>query len=460
VSFELPPGEVLLVVGPSGSGKSTLALAIAGLIPRDVSAAVTGRLTIDGQDPSAATDVGVVFQDPSSQLVMERVEDDVAFGLENRAWDPAAMRDRVPTALGMVGLDGHERRRARRLSGGQRQRLALAGVLAPAPGLLVLDEPTANLDPAGATAFMAELARRREARDTTMVLIEHRVELAWPLADRILAIDATGAVIDVGSPGEVLARSRPTMAAAGIWLPDDGVPSAAAIGAHAVPGAAVVTAADLRFGYDRADPVVRDVTLTIGAGERVALVGPNGSGKSTLARLLVGLLRPTAGAVRLLGDDPARLGPATLARRAAYVFQEPEHQFLTATVGDEVMLGLGPDEHARADALMARLRLPLETFGSRSPYRLSGGEQRRLSLACGLVREPAILVLDEPTFGQDRLGYEGLLAILGERLDAGAALLAATHDLRFVRDACTRTIELDEGWTVPTDEPLATAERS
>ncbi len=146
---------------------------------------------------------------------MERVEDDVAFGLENRGWDPDAMRARVPEALAQVGLAGFARRRSRRLSGGQQQRLALAGVLAPRPGLLVLDEPTANLDPAGAAAFMAELARRREARDTTIVLIEHRVEIAWPLADQVLAIDGLGAVIDVGPPAAVLARSGAAMAAAG-----------------------------------------------------------------------------------------------------------------------------------------------------------------------------------------------------------------------------------------------------
>lgn len=459
----MPPGGVLLVVGPSGSGKSTLALAIAGLIPRDVPATVTGRLTVDGAEPASAAaalgaHVGVVFQDPSSQLVMERVEDDVAFGLENRGWPSSAMRERVPDALEQVGLGGFERRRARRLSGGQRQRLALAGVLAPRPGILVLDEPTANLDPPAADAFITRLRALRDARATTMVLIEHRVELAWPLADQVLAIDGHGAVIDVGPPGAVLERSRAAMDQAGIWLPDD-PPMRSVLGSSVTAGAnpVVVTATDLRFGYDRGEPVVRDVALSIRAGERVALVGSNGSGKSTLARLLVGLLRPTAGAVSLRGDDPARLAPAALARRAAYVFQEPERQFLATTVQAEVMLGLPTTRHGQAEALMSRLRLPLETFGPRSPYRLSGGEQRRLSLACGLVRDPALLVLDEPTFGQDRLGYEGLLAILAERLDAGAAMLAATHDQRFVREACSRALELADGWLVPSagDEPAS-----
>lgn len=461
VTVDVPPGQVLLVVGPSGSGKSTLALAIAGVIPRDVPATVGGRLSLDGggspdgggESPDPRTSVGIVFQDPSWQLVMERVEDDVAFGLENLGWPRSDMHERVPAALVEVGLDGFERRRTRRLSGGQQQRLALAGVLAPRPGVLVLDEPTANLDPRGASAFIEQLAAIRAAGRTTMVLIEHRVELAWPLADVVLALDATGGVIDVGPPADVLARSLAVMDAAGIWLPDDGgtgAPSGqSSPAADVTPGDVIVAAADLRFGYDRRVPVVRDVTMAIAEGERVALVGPNGSGKSTLARLLVGLLRPTGGAVRLLGDDPARLSAANLSRCAGFVFQEPERQFLQTTVRDEILLGLAHPEHDAAEALMARLRLPLETFGPRSPYRLSGGEQRRLSLACGLVRRPTLLVLDEPTFGQDRLGYEGLLEILGERLAEGAAMLAATHDVRFAREACSRILELDDGWIVP-----------
>ncbi|MFP5342541.1 MAG: ABC transporter ATP-binding protein [Candidatus Limnocylindria bacterium] len=458
MSVTVGPGQVLLLLGPSGSGKSTLALAIAGLVPADIPATVSGRLDLDGAAPGADADAagvvggraGIVFQDPSSQLVMERVEDDVAFGLENRGWGHPAMRERVPQVLALAGLVGLERQRSRRLSGGQQQRLALAGALAPRPGLLVLDEPTANLDPAAADAFIEHLVRLREARSTTIVLIEHRVGLAWPLADVVLALDADGTVIDVGAPAEVLARSRATMDRAGIWLPD-GEPRGPvrARAGPAATGPLVVATRDLRFGYERDRPVVRDVSLDIAAGDRLALVGPNGSGKSTLARLLVGLLRPDAGVVSLQGDDPARLRPAALARRAAYVFQDPERQFLRTTVRDEVLLGLRPAEHGRAADLMERLRLPLDAFGERSPYRLSGGEQRRLSLACGLVRDPAVMVLDEPTFGQDRLGYDGLLEILRERLATGAALVAATHDPRFVRDACERVIELDEGWIVP-----------
>lgn len=208
----MPPGACLLVVGPSGSGKSTFGLAVAGLVPREVRATMTGSLTVDDVEtrslpPAAlAARVGIVFQDPGSQLVMERVEDEVAFGLENRGWPVAAMRARVPEVIAELGLAGLEQRRSNRLSGGQQQRLALASVMAPTPGCLVLDEPTANLDPDGAAALFERLRALRGARSTTIVLIEHHVEDTWPLADLVLALDRDGSVIDVGEPGVVMAR--------------------------------------------------------------------------------------------------------------------------------------------------------------------------------------------------------------------------------------------------------------
>jgi energy-coupling factor transporter ATP-binding protein EcfA2 len=466
-------------VGPSGSGKSTLALAIAGLIPRDVPATVEGTLTVGGIEVSAfertalAARVGLVFQDAATQLVMERVEDDVAFGLETRSWPVDRMRARVPAALEGVALDGLGRRRSRRLSGGQQQRLALAGVLAPLPGVIVLDEPTANLDPAGAAAFLERLALLRDQRTTTVILIEHRVERAWALADTVLALDRGGRPIDVGSPRAIAERSAKSMHDAGIWLPEaieSGIPDkprprvrppldAAGREAHAAARAGegaigAIETSGLRFQYEPGQPVLHDVSLCIGAGERVALVGPNGGGKSTLARLLVGLLRPAAGSVRLEGDDPARLPAAELARRAAYVFQEPERQFLTERVRDEVFLGLDAERRSAAEALMTDLGMPLDRFGHRSPFRLSGGEARRLSMAVALVRSPRVLVLDEPTFGQDRKTYDALLGILDRHLDAGATLITATHDPRFVADVASRVLTL-AGGRIAADEPAA-----
>jgi energy-coupling factor transport system ATP-binding protein len=452
-------GHCLLVVGPSGSGKSTLALAIAGLVPHDIPGEWRGRLHVGGLDVAAVprdeltARVGLVFQDPGSQVVMDRVEDDVAFGLENRAWSPDAMRARVPDILDAVGLRGLARRRTGHLSGGEQQRLALAGALAPQPGILVLDEPTANLDPWGAAAFFDRLRSIREARTATIVLVEHRAQEAWGLADRVLALAADGAPIDFGPPAPVLARSGTQLRDAGVWLPGDRASAASPSARSEIVGPLLVDARDLTFGYDPDVPVVRHIELDLAAGERVALAGPNGSGKSTLGRLLVGLLRPTDGSVRLGGADPARLRAPELARRAGYVFQDPEQQFLADRVEDEVLLGLRPEERTAADEVMAGLDLPLERFADRSPYALSGGEQRRLSLACILVRRPALLVLDEPTFGQDRHGYEGLLAILRERVAAGTCLVAATHDEHFVRDVAGRRIALEAGRVVA-DETL------
>jgi energy-coupling factor transporter ATP-binding protein EcfA2 len=435
------PGECLLVLGPSGAGKSTLALAIAGLLGREVPGDLRGSLRAGGP-------VGVVFQDPSAQVVMERVEDDVAFGLENRGWTRERMRASVPPALAAAGLSGMERRRTTTLSGGEQQRLALAGALAPAPPILVLDEPTANLDPRGVADLIARLAAFRAA-GTTVVLVEHRVEVAWGLADRVLVIDRDGRPLEAGPPAEVVRRQGRALIDAGIWLPPD---VDAALGVEpptpmpAVPvGAPIVDAEAVGFGYVRDVPVVRDVDLVVSEGERLTVVGANGSGKSTLGRLLVGLLRPRSGRVRLLGDAPHTLRPAELARRAGYLFQDPASQFLAGTVEQEAGIGLTPPERAGLPDLMETLGLPLGRFGTRSPYALSGGEQRRLSLAGLLARDRRLLVLDEPTYGQDRTTYRDLLGILRERLDPGAGLVAITHDDRLVRDLGGRSVSIDAG---------------
>jgi energy-coupling factor transport system ATP-binding protein len=443
---------VLLVVGPSGSGKSTLALALAGLIPRDVPGRASGALLLDGRPvedhPPGAVGarVGVVFQDPDVQIVMDRVEDDVAFGLENRAWPRAAMRPAVEAELDRVGLGGQARRHARALSGGQRQRLALAGALAPAPGVLVLDEPTASLDPAAATGFLDHLASLKRDRTATVVLVEHRVDAAWPLADVVLALGPDGAPIAVGPPDDVLRSAGTRLEAAGIWLPGE-ERAAAAPPEPRVPSrsAPLIEARRLGFADEPDRPVIRDVDLSVGPGERLALVGPNGGGKTTLARLLVGQLRPVAGLVRLAGRDPARLSPAELARLVGYVFQRPEEGFVARTVGAEIAAGLSPEAQTQAAALMERLGLPLERVGDRSPYRLSGGEARRLSLATALVRRPPVLVLDEPTFGQDRYGYQALLGILDELFAAGTTMIVATHDEQFVADVATRVVRVEGG---------------
>jgi energy-coupling factor transporter ATP-binding protein EcfA2 len=482
VEFHVEPGQLLLIVGPSGSGKSTLARALAGLLPVQFPGEWQGSVRVgeievakpevEGVAPltTVGLGAGIVLQDPASQLVMERVGDDVAFGMENLGWPMVAMRARVPEMLGGVGLAGFESRRSTRLSGGEQQRVAIAGVLAQAPGLLVLDEPTASLDPAGAATVIGILGEIRSRHAATVVLVEHRATLAWPIADLVLALDDEGRPIDFGPPSAVLARSSSKLEAAGVWLPDSATGAAGATGAapgrasgvaHAATasqppsaGLPLVEMHDVRFGFDAAEPVLRSIELLVAPGERTALVGPNGSGKTTLLRLALGLLRPTAGSVRLGSREPWRMPSVQLSRLAGYAVQDPELGFLADTVREEVELGLEPEQAAYAHALCEQLRLPLEAFGDRSPYQLSGGEQRRVSLVTGLSRRPLLLALDEPTYGQDRRGHEALIAALAELVGQGSAMLAATHDERFVRDAADRRIELADGW-ITADEPMA-----
>jgi energy-coupling factor transport system ATP-binding protein len=471
VEFELADGACLLVAGPSGAGKSTLALAIAGLIPHESAGTWSGELEVAGlsvaRSPRTrlADNAGILFQEAAAQLVMEAIEDDVAFGLENRAWERAAMRQRVAEILVELGVATLARRRSVTLSGGEQQRVALAGVLAPRPQVLVLDEPTANLDPAGSAAFYEALARLRSGpRPPTIVLIEHRVDLALPFVDRLLALDAGGGPIASGPAGETFAAAHDQLAAAGIWTPGEAAARIArAITARRTDGHVsaplsappLVEAVRLGHRYGDGPPALRDVTLRICAGERAALVGANGSGKSTLARLMAGLMGPREGSVSIGGADPARLPARELPRHAGYVFQDPAVQFLTGRVGDELHVGLRtPDEHAAADRLLAELDLERPGLRGASPYTLSGGEQRRLSVACALVREPSLLVLDEPTYGQDRAHYAALLALIRERVGGGAALLAATHDLVFAAEASARAIGLREG-RLAWDGPIA-----
>jgi energy-coupling factor transporter ATP-binding protein EcfA2 len=458
VSFDLPEGGCLLIVGPSGSGKSTLARAIAGLVPGSIPGRLDGELIVAGHRAGhdrqvlVARSVGIVFQDPESQLVMERVDDEVAFGLESLGWPATAMRARVPAALAGLGLAGFDRRRSGRLSGGEQQRLAIAGVLAPDPGILVLDEPTANLDPDGTRQLAARLGAMRAARSTTIVLVEHHADLVWPLADVVLALGPDGRPIALGPPEVLLERDATRLAAAGIWLPEAfhlrvaptaSAPTACAPAASgSTRGRPLVEARGICFAWDRARPILRGIDLELAGGDRVALLGPNGAGKSTLGRIISGLLRPTAGIVRLAGADPLRLRARELARLVGYVFQDPERQFVAATVRAEMEAGLDAPGRAGVAEIAASLGLSLEAFGERSPYTLSGGEQRRLSLAPFLARRPGLLILDEPTYGQDRHGYDRLVDLLRARLDAGTAILVATHDPRLVADLGARPFVL------------------
>ncbi|MEV6813564.1 ABC transporter ATP-binding protein [Micromonospora sp. NPDC051296] len=446
VDLRVACGERVLLLGPSGAGKSTLLAALAGLLPED-SGEQEGTVEIDGRPPAEARErVGIVFQDPQSQLVMARCGDDVAFGLENRGVPAGEIWPRVDEALSRVGFPYHRDRPTAALSGGEQQRLALAGVLALRPGLLLLDEPTANLDPAGAALVRAAVARAVHA-DTTLILVEHRVAEALPLVDRVVVLEPGGGVRADGPPESVFATHGAALAAEGVWVPGREMPPRRA----AAPAGEVLLTAD-RLGRP---PRLATTDLTVRAGEALAVLGPNGAGKSTLALLLGGLLKPGAGRLvassGLAGADtrtpPHRWRAPALAGRIGSVFQDPEHQFVTSTVFDELALGprrAGASEAAvrdRVDPLLQRLRLT--KLAAANPYTLSGGEARRLSVATALATAPRLLICDEPTFGQDRRTWRELVDLFAELRDAGHGLVTVTHDAEFVAALADRTLTLD-----------------
>ncbi len=454
VDLAIEAGERVLLLGPSGAGKSTLLTALAGLLDPTSGIETEGELSVDGRDPRAARGrTGMLFQDPESQIVMGRAGDDVAFGLENRCIATDGIPPRVAAALAAVEFPYPPERPTHALSGGEQQRLALAGTLALRPGLLLLDEPTANLDPDGAAEVREVLARILERGGSTLVLVEHRVDEAVGLVDRVIVLEAAGGVVADGPPGEVFRTSGHDLAEAGVWVPDH--PPAPPPRRDRPPATALVLAESLAFRYpDASADAIDGIDLQLRSSEAFAITGPNGSGKSTLALLLAGLLVPRAGRVMAAealsaghGHEPIARWPAReLVRRIGTVFQDPEHQFLAATVREELLTGprrAGATEEVarrRADELLERLHLG--RLAAANPFTLSGGEQRRLSVATALATAPALLVLDEPTFGQDRRTWAELLHLLAALRDEGRGVCFVSHDLAFVHALADRTLAL------------------
>ncbi|MCY4088194.1 MAG: ATP-binding cassette domain-containing protein [Actinomycetia bacterium] len=409
VSLTLEPGELVAVLGPSGSGKSTLLRALAGLVPHFHGGRFRGSVTVGGCDTrwtrpaQLAGTVASVFQDPEQQIVMTAVTNEVAFGLENLGTPPAEIRRRVEEALELVGALHLAGRRAAELSGGELQRVCLASAVALRPHLILLDEPTSQLDPAGAEDLLATLPDLGSAA----VISEQRVGRALACADRVLYMENGRLLLDAPHAQALtwLASERPPFAGAPA-IPGLDAPSA---------GPPVLTMLDVDFAYHDGPPVLSGVSLQVRAGEIVALEGPNGCGKTTLAKLAAGLLT-------------AQSGSATRAGRAGYLSQDPGRYLVRDRVDDEVALAVGGDRARAAGSLAA---FGLVDLARRHPRDLSSGERERLGIAAVAVAEPDLLVLDEPTRGVDPVRKQELAAWLAEYAAAGNAVLVAAHDRDF-----------------------------
>jgi energy-coupling factor transport system ATP-binding protein len=416
VSLTIEPGEAVLVLGPSGSGKSSLLRALAGLVPHFHGGRFAGRVEVLGLDTrrtrpaELAGAVATLFQDPEDQVVMARVEHEVAFGLENLGVPPREIGVRVRAALDAIGADALAARPTYELSSGELQRVCVAAALALEPRLLLLDEPTSQLDPEGALALVA-LALESGA---AVVVTEHRPEPLLDAVDRVLFLEDGRILLDA-EPSRArtwLAAERPA------WVEPATAPAAAA------PRDPVVALESVSFAYGER-PALDRVDLELRRGEIVALTGPNGSGKTTLAKIAAGLLEPSAGAVRRFG-------------RAAYLSQDPGRYLTRDRADEEVALGIGGD---RAAAVRWLTALGLAGLEHRHPRDLSSGERERLALAAVLAVEPDLLILDEPTRGVD----PERKAELAELLRAGApgrATLVATHDETFATAVAHRSVDL------------------
>jgi len=436
VSLRIEPGERVLLLGASGAGKTTLLHALAGVLGSSDEGEEAGSLTVGGERPRPGT-CGLVMQDPDAQTILARVGDDVAFGLENLAVPRDEIWPRVRAALAEVGLEVPLDHSTERLSGGQRQRLALAGALAMRPGLLLLDEPTANLDPAGVDEVRDAVARRVADRGTTLVVVEHRIATWLPLVDRVVVLTAGGGVAADGSPDQVFERHGAEVAAMGAWVPG--------IGHGLLPrqrpewAGAVLSARDLTIGYEADRPVRVVPAFDVPQGLSTTLTGANGSGKTTLALTLAGLLPALSGRVTASSaiapggrTDPGRWRSKELLTRVGTVFQDPEHQFVAATVSDELAIGVRalrrPASEITARVLELLEQLHLDRLARANPFTLSGGEKRRLSVGTVLATRPAVMVLDEPTFGQDRLTWVDLVRLVTAQLETGTTVVSVTHD--------------------------------
>lgn len=451
VSFTIEPGERVLLLGASGAGKSTLLAGLAGVLGDDDEGERTGSLRIDGAAPeSRHGQVGLVLQDPDAGIVLSKVGDDVAFGCENLGVAASEIPDRVAEALDAVGLAVPLQRPTKALSGGQKQRLVLAGVLAMRPGLLLLDEPTANLDPDGVHEVRASVERAVESTSATLVVVEHRTPIWVDLMTRVIVLAADGGLLADGAPAQVFAEHGDVLAEAGVWVPDRGVDLPVL---EQVAASDALTASGLSIARESGVVVQSGLEVRVPRANATVITGPNGAGKSTLALTLAGLIPERAGEVRSApelagrkGVRPIRWTSRELLTRIGMVFQEPEHQFLTQTLRDELAVGpraLGWDQ-VRTDAVVDDLleRLGLAPLALANPFTLSGGQKRRLSVATVLAGSPEVIVLDEPTFGQDRRGWISLVALLQEEIARGRSIIAVTHDDAVIRHLGGHRIEL------------------
>ncbi len=481
INLTIQPGEIVLITGPAGSGKTTLCACINGLIPHYHDGQLSGEVTVGpfntrkARVGGLASLVGMVFQDPESQLVTNNVLDEIAFGPENLGISRDEINLRIQAALEATRLVGYEQREPHNLSGGEQQACVIAATYAMHPEIYVMDEPLANLDPAGRASILNLVVQVARQRGKTLVIVEHALEETLPLVERIIIMDK-GKIVREGPTQEVLAQGdipkvfkRPdVMRLADHYQLADmpltplqfhqslrqrhALNSLAAKpyqNGHQHEGETVIEFKDVSFSYNGDKEALHDVNLSIKAGELVAILGRNGSGKTTLVRHVIGLQQPSQGKVFVTGRDVAATPTHILARDVGFCFQNPNHQIVSFTVKDEMMFGLKTHNVDPAE-YDSRIREALEIVDLSDKidwevFDLGKGQKQRLALASVLTLKPKILVIDEPTTGQDPEMIEEIFAIIKRLNDMGTTILLITHRIDYAALFAKRAVVLQHG---------------
>ncbi len=481
INLRIPANRMALVLGASGSGKSTLLRCINGLIPHFSGGTLHGSIRILGLDPIKCTPrkmsryVGFVFQDPEAQFVMDRVEDEIAFALENAGIHPREMKNRVNEIIHQLKLEHLRHRSLDTLSGGERQKVAIATVLALRPRLLLLDEPTSQLDPKSADEFLMTLVRLHRELGIGIVITEHRLERILPYIDWIIYLQDGALSItseNVRESLEFISLDSPliSLGKALNWRP---LPLTIEEARHFVPNllrektshtsikkdghkkvVPYLQCNHLEFLYNN-KKVLDDISLTLYPGEIVALLGDNGAGKTTLLRTLVGLIHPQKGSIKLLGEDISKMHVAEICQKVGYLPQDPNTLLFADTVREEVTITLRNHKIPLSPTWLETLlsQMGLSEVADIYPRDLSTGERQRVALAAILITQPGVLLLDEPTRGMDYQAKKVLLGILRDFRSQGKAIMIATHDVELAATAADRVILLDHGKIVAEGNP-------
>ena len=488
VTLEVSDGEFVLVAGASGAGKSTLLRCLNGLVPHFTGGSVSGALTVGGHDPikegpqTLSRVVGFVFQDPEAQFVVDRVEDEIAFALENAAVPPAEMRLRVEEVLHLMDLAPLRDRPVDTLSGGEKQKVAIAAALALRPRILALDEPTSQLDPQSAEDVLQALVRLNHDMGLTIVLVEHRLERVLPYVDRLIYLSNPDQDVLSGPPRQILDQVdlNPPLIALGKALDWDPLPltikdgrrfareihrssrkmpierrqreRAGSAGSHNGGGKdqgsdLQFAIRDLQFAYN-GKSVLKGVNLQIARGELVAVMGRNGSGKTTLLKCVVGLLKPDHGRINVNDESLIGRETADISQQVGYLPQDPSDLLFADTVMDELVITLRNHDLLRQPPIVPGdllTRLDLEQLKAAYPRDLSAGQRQRVALGAITVTKPRLLLLDEPTRGLDYKAKRELVKLLQEWQAEGMSILLVTHDVELVAQAADRVALLSQG---------------